>query len=206
MQYFFIFLENDGYKASSGGYTWYLLHTKVKEGKEMHCEDDFSADRVLLVFGENIKKARLRKNLTKKELADNAAYDRGSLCKLEKGQMNIKLMTAVKLARTLNVSFPALFSRNFMKPNPGSQIDFSGAFQEDNYLLVFREKFNKQLKKYSMHQVSVTDITELNEQMVSRLVKGVIKNPTLKTLYALAYSVNGEMHNMFSRTQEEEKL
>ena len=166
----------------------------------MHMEDDFSADSVLLVFGANIKKARERKSLTKKLLASRANYDRGSLSRLEKGEMNIELSTAVKLAKTLDVSFPALFSRNFMEEVPDSEIDFSGKYQDDDYLLVFREKFMKQLQKYTMHQVSVTDISELNEQMVSRLVNGVIKNPTLKTLYALAYAVNAEMYNLFSRT------
>lgn len=166
----------------------------------MHTEDDFSADSVLLVFGTNIKKARERKSLTKKELASQASYDRGSLSKLEKGEMNIELLTAVKLAKTLDVSFPALFSRNFMEIVPDSEIDFSGKYQDADYLLVFREKFMKQLQKYTMHQVSVTDISDLNEQMVSRLVNGVIKNPTVKTLYALAYAVNAEMYNLFSRT------
>ena len=166
----------------------------------MYIEDDFSADSILLVFGANIKKARERKSLTKKALANQAKYDRGSLRKLEKGEMNIELVTAVKLAKTLDVSFPALFSRNFMENVPDSEIDFSGKYQDDDYLLVFREKFMKQLQRYTMHQVSVTDISELNEQMVSRLVNGAIKNPTLKTLYALAYAVNTEMYILFSRT------
>ncbi len=166
----------------------------------MYPEDDFSAENVQLVFGSNIKKARERKNYTKKDLAGLAAYDRGSLSKLEKGGLNIELLTAVKLAKALDVSFPDLFSRHFMEQGPNAEMDSSKGYQEDDYLLVFREKFLKQLQKYTMHQISVTDITKLNEQMVSRLVNGDIKNPTLKTLSALAYSVNMEMYNMFSRT------
>lgn len=163
-------------------------------------EYEYRPDSVLLVFGSNVKKARERKNITKKALASCANYDRGSLSKLEKGKMNIELATAIKLAKALDVSFPAMFSRNFMERDPDSDIDFLGRFQEDDYLLVFREKFSMMLKKYTMHQVNVMDLTEINEQMVSRIVNGSIKNPTLKTLYALAYSVDEEMYYLFSRT------
>lgn len=168
-------------------------------------DDDYSISSMLLVFGTNVKKAREKKKLTKKALAALANYDRGSLYKLEKGEINVELITAVKIAKALNVSFPALFSRNFMEQDPDSGMDFSGKYQEDDYLLVFRENFLKQLKKYTLYQVSVTDITDLNEQMVSRVVKGINRNPTLGTLYALAYSTNGEMYNMFSRTKMEEE-
>ena len=177
-----------------------ILLYNDKEDTEMYTEDEFSADNVLLVFGSNIRKARRRKNLSKKDLATLAAYDRGSLSKLEKGELNIELSTAIKLAKTLDVSFPALFSRNFMEESMNSGNDFSEKYQDDDFLLVFREKFSKQLQRYNMCQVSVTDISELNEQMVSRLVNGAIKNPTVKTLYALAYAVNAEMYNLFSRT------
>lgn len=166
----------------------------------MRTDDVYAADSLLAVFGANIKKARERKSLTKSVLATLADYDRGCLSKLENGEMNIELSTAVRLAKTLGVSFPALFSKNFMEEVPDSEIDFSGKYQDDDYLLVFREKFLKQLKKYTMRQVCVTDVSGLNEQMVSRLVNGDIKNPTLKTLYALAYAVNSEMHYLFSRT------
>lgn len=166
----------------------------------MISEDDFNAKEILLVFGSNIRKARERNGLTIKSLAENSHYDRVCLSRLEKGDLNIKLSTAVKLARTLDVSFPALFSRNFMETDSDSAINFSGSFNEDDYLLVFREKFSNLRKKYTLLQVAVTDITDVNEQIVSRVVNGAITNPTIETLYALAYTVNGEMYSMFSRT------
>ena len=162
--------------------------------------DDFDAKEVLLVFGSNIKKARKRNSLTIKSFAEDSHYDRVCLSRLEKGELNIKLSTAIKLAQTLDVSFPALFSRNFMEADSDSVINLSGSFKEDDYLLVFREKFSKLSKKYDLRHVAVTYLTDVNAQIVSRVVNGAITNPTIKTLYALAYAANGEMCNMFSRT------
>ncbi len=169
-------------------------------------DDVFKADSVLIVFGSNVKKARECRNFTKKLVADLASYDRGSLNRLEEGKINIKLLTAVKIAKVLDVSFPALFSRNYVDVHATESNGNSLCkFQEDDYLLVFRENFSKMLLQYSMCQLEVTDITGINEQMVSRIVNGTKKNPTLKTLYALAYSVNQEMNNMFSRTKQNEE-
>ena len=69
---------------------------------------------ILLVFGQNIKKAREKQNLDIRELASRAKYDRNCLSQLEYGEHNITYKTAVKLAKELNTSFPALFSRNYL--------------------------------------------------------------------------------------------
>ena len=67
-----------------------------------------------IVFGQNIKNAREKQNITKQKLAESIGYDRNSLSKLERGEKNVQYKTAVRLAEALDVPFPKLFSRNYV--------------------------------------------------------------------------------------------
>lgn len=168
-------------------------------------DDKFNADKVLVIFGSNIRKARIKNNLSLVALAELANYDRTCLSKLEDGKQNIEFITSVKLAKVLNVSYPALFSRNFMEQDPKSGENFSGGFQEDDYLLVFIENFQRYLQKLEKLQMYVYFETGVSESMVSRIVNRKNRNPTLRTLYAMTFAVYGDMYNLFSRISEEER-
>ena len=93
-----------------------------------------------------------------------------------------------------------------MEQNAKTNESFIGKFQEDDYLLVYVENFKRYMRKLNKLQMQVYFDTGVSESMISRIVRGVDKNPTLKTLNAMAFTVHGDMYNLFLRISEEENL
>lgn len=160
----------------------------------------FDGQELLVVFGHNIKSARLRRNMSIKQLAQITQYDRTCLSNIESGKQNLKFTTALKLAKELNVSFPLLFSRQFrFEAIEGEEKDFN-SFQEDDFLRIFSENFQRKLSLKRQPQFKVFILTGVNESMVSRIIKRKNTNPTIRTLAAMAYAVQTEMSELFKRT------
>ena len=167
---------------------------------------EYEFNQTLLVFGQNIRKARKQKQVSLHTLAETIHYDRGCLTKLEQKGQNIEYQTSIKLAKALNVSYPALFSRNFMESKSNLETDFNEPFCDDDYLFVFIENFQRSMRKRNASQVQVYINTAVSESAVSRVIHGDNKNPTLKTLYAMSFTSHCDMHHLFSRNAEEEAL
>lgn len=171
-------------------------------GDQMNSE--FDSKQVLLVFGSNIRKEREKQGLTISELSDSIGYDRGCLSSLEYGEQNIEYNTALNLARKLNISFPILFSRNYLDNFSNSTSPIASGFNEDDYLLVFIENFQKLMKKKGLRQIDAYGETNIQTALISRIINRKISNPTIKTLSAMAYTVDTEMYYLFSRNSQEE--
>ena len=60
------------------------------------------------IFGEIIKKLRLERNLSQETLAFDADIDRTYISDIEKGERNISIPVAYKLAVALQISFSEL--------------------------------------------------------------------------------------------------
>ena len=60
-------------------------------------------------FGNNLKRLRLEKGLSQEKLALNADIDRTYIPSIEKGERNVSIVTAEKLAIALNVPISELF-------------------------------------------------------------------------------------------------
>ena len=165
---------------------------------------EFNPAEILLVFGSNIRKSRKKQGYTISDLAASIEYDRGCLSALEYGEQNIEYTTALNLARKLNVPFPALFSRNYLNDLANDQTDFSGNYKEDDYLLVFVENFKRDMKRKQLKQIEIYGATDTQTAMVSRIINRKALNPTIKTLYAMSYTVGTEMYNLFLRNTSEE--
>ena len=168
--------------------------------------EEFQKETVLIVFGKNIKRAREKKKLGIRQLADAAKYDRGCISALERGEQNLELKTAVNLARVLDVSFPALFSRSFMDGQGEAPADTSAPFYEDDFLLVFAENFKRSLQRLRRSQTRVYVETGVSETAVSRIVRSRNTNPTLQTLSSLAAATDADLCSLFSRTAKEDIL
>lgn len=167
---------------------------------------EFNALEILLVFGSNIKKSREMQGYSICDLATAIGYDRGCLSALEYGEQNIEYQTALNLARKLNVSFPALFSRNYLNELSSDGTNFSSSFIEDDYLLVFIENFKKIVKSKQIKQIEIYGATDVQTSMVSRIINRKMFNPTIKTLYAMAYTIDTEMFSLFLRNTKEENI
>jgi len=60
-------------------------------------------------FGKNLKRLRLKKGLSQEKLALNADIDRTYIPSIEKGERNVSIVIAEKLAIALNVPISELF-------------------------------------------------------------------------------------------------
>jgi transcriptional regulator with XRE-family HTH domain len=170
-------------------------------------EAEFNPTDILLVFGSNIRKSREMQGYTISDLAVSIGYDRSCLSALEYGEQNIEYNTALSLARKLNVPFPALFSRNYLNSLAGDNNDFSGTFKEDDYLLIFIENLKREMQHKQIKQIEIYGATDIQTAMISRIINHKALNPTIKTLYAMAYTVANEMYILFTRnTREDEEI
>ena len=167
---------------------------------------EFDPKEILLVFGTNVKRAREMQGLRISELATSIGYDRGCLSSLEYGEQNIEYITALNLARKLNTPFPALFSRNYLNDLANDNTSFSGDFTEDDFLLVFIENFQRVMKSKQLKQIEIYGATDVQTAMISRIINRKVLNPTIKTLYAMAYTTEEEMYNLFLRRTIQEEI
>ncbi|WP_345954031.1 helix-turn-helix transcriptional regulator [Mucilaginibacter sp. PAMB04168] len=59
--------------------------------------------RILSIFGENLKLARKRRKLTAVQVAERAGIDRGTLIEIEKGSPSVSFGAYFNVLRTLNL-------------------------------------------------------------------------------------------------------
>lgn len=159
----------------------------------------YNSQEALLVFGSNIRKARELHRFKIGMLASAAKYDRGCLSALEYGGQNPRYETAVRLARSLDTPFPALFSRSFMDATEHNVIGWARNFQDDRYLLVFIENFKRALQIKDIKQADICNTTGLSPAFVNRILKGQESNPTIRTLAVMASALECELSDLFSR-------
>jgi transcriptional regulator with XRE-family HTH domain len=65
----------------------------------------------LIIIGENIKRFRMKRNITQKQLADRIGVSHFWICKLEKGKRNTTINTLVMISEQLNVELSELTSQ-----------------------------------------------------------------------------------------------
>ena len=80
-------------------------------------------DKMLVVIGQNLKKARLAKGWSQEELSFESGLHRTYVGGIERGERNVSLLNIEKLAKALNVEINALLDFN----NPADKaIDTTG--------------------------------------------------------------------------------
>lgn len=70
--------------------------------------DQRQDEKTIKDFGQNLKKIRMEKGISLRELADNADLNFGNIGDIELGKVNPSLTTIVRLAVALEVSRAAL--------------------------------------------------------------------------------------------------
>lgn len=68
-------------------------------------------DKILSEFGINIKRHRLKNNLSQEKLAEIAGLHRTYIGQVEAGKRNIALKNIVKLSKALKVEVRNLFNK-----------------------------------------------------------------------------------------------
>lgn len=87
-----------------------------------------------------------------------------------------------------------------------NNISFSNSFIEDDFLLVFIENFQRVMNNKQLKQIEIYGATDVQTATISRIINRKVLNPTIKTLYSMAYTVNVEMCNLFSRNTMQEEI
>ena len=162
-----------------------------------------------IVFGQNIKNAREKQNITKQKLAESIGYDRNSLSKLERGEKNVQYKTAVRLAEALDVPFPKLFSRNYVDGKDRQaekSLSMPEHFVQDDYLMVYIENIRFKYLSQSLTQQDLASDSGLTKALVNMILHKENKNPTIDTLYKMAKAAGGSLEEMFSRASERENI
>ena len=162
-----------------------------------------------IVFGQNIKNAREKQNITKQKLAERIGYDRNSLSKLERGEKNVQYKTAVRLAEALDVPFPKLFSRNYIDGRDRQaekSLSMPEHFVQDDYLMVYIENIRFKYLSQNLTQQDLASDSGLTKALVNMILHKENKNPTIDTLYKMAKAAGGSLEEMFSRASERENI
>ena len=162
-------------------------------------DTEFKPEDILIVLGQNIRITRERRGYSIYGLAAEVGYDRNCLSAAEYGEQNLEYSTVLKLSRILNIPFPALFSRNFQNDSVSYDRSLSDGFIEDDYLLVFVENYLREMKSHQINQVEVYAAAGIRPETISRIINGKVQNPTIKTLYAMAYTTGIDMYSLFQR-------
>lgn len=83
---------------------WGKVGTPERDAMEAQLKEDIQA----YFFGEAIKNARLRQNLTQEELGERVGVKRSQICKLESGKSSITLSTMSRVFKALGITTATL--------------------------------------------------------------------------------------------------
>ena len=92
-----------------------------------------------------------------------------------------------------------MFSRNYQNASTDYDGGLSGEYIEDDYLLVFVENYQRVMRSQQINQIEVYAAADVRPETISRILNKKILNPTIKTLYAMAYTSGIDMFNLFLR-------
>lgn len=150
----------------------------------------------LFKLGNNIHALRQYRNYSLKYLAKLSKYDRTCLSNIEKGVQNLELNSAMKIAKALDIAFPLLFSSDLGSDPSKAKLQ---PYFADDFLLVFTNNFKKNMLRLRRDHLYVYTQSGVHETIISRIITGVEKNPTIFTLIAMAHACSSDLETMFSR-------
>lgn len=150
----------------------------------------------LTILGCNIQTLRHHKQYTLQQLAQFSKYDRTCLSNLEKGIQNIEFNTLIKISKALDIAFPSLFSSGLKQEIEKSTLR---QYFDDDFLLIFVDNFKRNMFKRRRDYLYVYIQSGIQEAVISRIVSGVEKNPTILTLIAMAQACSVDLEAMFIR-------
>lgn len=157
-------------------------------------ENSFSE---LVIFGENLAYiARCNHFTTYKDFANYIGYDRETLGKIYNGEQNIKLNTAIKIARKTGYSLSSLFNNSFQDD---SEYRERNVYQQTNELAIFLETATCIMRKKNISQSEICSTTGIDKADLSNLFNGKTKNPTLHRLLKISNVLQISLSNMLGK-------
>lgn len=138
---------------------------------------------VRTIFQENFKKYIDMSNTSILSLASITNISRQSIYNVLSGKHDVRLSTALKIARSLNIDFIELnsFNANFSK-------EFDVSASDTDYLSIMIQNIKRSCA--SRTQKSLSTIPGLSEAEVSNILAGKVTNPYMGSLEAMLETTN----------------
>ena len=150
------------------------------------------------VFGENLGKIIALKELTQEGLADDSGIKRQTINKAIQisinNNHNIKIKTAIALAKGLNVDFPKLFSRL-----TNEDIKNMGDYIEDDYLDVFVQNVKRSIRIRGKKQKALSSDPGAKEATVSEILNHKVSDPYLSSIISISEILNVDIELLLRR-------
>ena len=146
------------------------------------------------VFGENLGKIIALKELTQEGLAADSGIKRQTINKAIQisinNNHNIKIKTAIALAKGLNVDFPKLFSRL-----TNEDIKNIGEYIED----VFVQNVKRSIRIRGKKQKALSSDPGVKEATVSEILNHKASDPYLSSVVSISEVLNVEVEFLLRR-------
>lgn len=148
------------------------------------------------VFGENVGIIIDLREINQVILEKKTGVSRQTINKALQISMNneynIKLETAILIAKGLNVDFPRLFSRLNKE-----QLNSINTYSHDEFLQIFIQNVKRELK--GRKQKKLSSEPGIEESTVSQILNGRVSNPRLSSIVYIAELLNREIESLFTR-------
>lgn len=157
----------------------------------------------LKIMGMNIEHYMNMNNISNKTFSELAGYDRNGISKLLRGEKDLRLSTALRISKVLNVDFYLLFSRStFDDPD----INTGYATSNPEYLSIFINNTYRIMNQRAISQVDISRMAydENGEAMISaeainRILKNKVSDPHVQSLSTIAKALNTTLEVMFKK-------
>ncbi len=131
------------------------------------------------VFGSNIEYIRKNENCRIYVFSKLIHYDRSRLSELEAGRQDIRLSTAIRIAKSLNISLEVLFDSSFID-------DFDRCrfvqFKDIDYLSVFASNVEAKLVASNLKKTNAFS----KRENAFRILAKRVSDPMISTLGEMA--------------------
>ena len=136
------------------------------------------------IFQENLKRYIGMSNISILRLASSTSISRQSIYNILNGKHDVRLSTALAIARALNIDFIELNSSD----NANFSKEFDGSVVDKDYLSIMIQNLKRSCA--SRTQKSLSTIPGLSEAEVSNILTGKITNPYMGSLEAMLGNTN----------------
>ena len=134
-------------------------------------------------FGRNINFIRNIDGSSIRDFSRKIGYDRNRLSDLELGYQNIRLSTAIRIAKAIDVRFDLLFDKSFIDDHERFQHEH---FVNLDYLSLFISNVEKKIKNSSLKKTNTFSHTE----KAFRILGHKVSDPMIGSLGEMAEELN----------------
>ena len=147
---------------------------------------------VAAVFGKNIENLRINENSKRYVFSKHIHYDRNRLAELEDGMQDIHLSTAIRIAKSVNISLEFLFDPSFRDEFDSCRLE---QFKDVDYLSVFISNVTKKLSTLNLKKTTAFR----NREKAFRILSKRVTDPMISSLSEMAEDLNTPLSELLRK-------